>query len=69
VHATDLVLMRVMLGAIVDFTHDSEPQTRRRPFALLIDGLRARDEVTPLDAPALDSAQLEDAMGNWKPAR
>jgi hypothetical protein len=66
---TDLPLIQVMLGGIVDFTRDVDPDTWRRMFALIVDGLRAREPLTPLEAPALDSNQIDRAMCGWRPLR
>jgi AcrR family transcriptional regulator len=69
VEGTDLPLIQVMLGGIVDFTRDVDPDTWRRMFAIIVDGLRAREPLTPLDAPALDPHQIARAMQAWKPLR
>jgi Transcriptional regulator SbtR-like, C-terminal domain len=69
VEVTDLPLIQVMLGGIVDFTRDVEPEAWRRLFAIIVDGLRAREPLTPLEVPALRSDQVDDAMRSWKPIR
>jgi AcrR family transcriptional regulator len=69
VEVTDLPLIQVMLGGIVDFTRDVEPEAWRRLFAIIVDGLRAREPLTPLEVPALRSDQVDDAMRGWKPIR
>jgi AcrR family transcriptional regulator len=69
VEGTDLPLIHVMLGGIVDFTRDVDPETWRRMLAIIVDGLRAREPLTPLEARALDPDQVERAMGGWKPLR
>jgi AcrR family transcriptional regulator len=69
VEGTDLPLIQVMLGGIVDFTRDVDPDTWRRLFAIIVDGLRAREPLTPLEAPALQSDQIDRAMRAWKPLR
>jgi AcrR family transcriptional regulator len=66
---TDLPLIQVMLGGIVDFTRDVDPETWRRMFAIIVDGLRAREPLTPLDARPLDPHQVGRAMQAWKPLR
>jgi AcrR family transcriptional regulator len=65
---SDLPLIHMMLGAIVDFTREVEGETWRRMFAIVIDGLRAREPRTELRAPALDPDEVECAMRGWKPA-
>jgi AcrR family transcriptional regulator len=63
VTALDLPAINFMLGAAADLGGDVAPDLWRRYVALLLDGLRARrDEPTPLPAPPLSDAQLDDAM-------
>jgi hypothetical protein len=69
IEGTDLPLIQMMLGAIVDFTRGIDAETWRRLFPIVIDGLRARDPRTPLPVPALDVDQLGVAMRAWRPAR
>jgi AcrR family transcriptional regulator len=69
VEGTDLPLIQVMLGGIVDFTRDVDPDTWRRLLAIIVDGLRARDDSTPLTTPALHPGQIDRAMRGWKPLR
>jgi AcrR family transcriptional regulator len=68
VDGSDLPLVQVMLGAIVDVTRDVAPETWRRMLGIIVDGLRAREVRTPLPAPALDSAQIDHAMRSWRPS-
>jgi AcrR family transcriptional regulator len=68
VEGSDLPLVQIMLGATIDFTRHVEGDTWRRMLAIVIDGLRAREPNTPLDAPALDSQDVLVAMRGWKPA-
>ena len=65
---SDLPLIQIMLGAIVDFTREVEGETWRRMLALVIDGLRAREPHTELRAPALGPDEVDRAMRGWKPA-
>jgi AcrR family transcriptional regulator len=68
VDGTDLPLVQIMLGAIVDATRDVAPETWRRMLALIVDGMRAREPRTPLPAPALDSDQIDHTMRSWRPS-
>jgi AcrR family transcriptional regulator len=68
VDGTDLPLVQIMLGAIVDATRDVAPETWRRMFALIVDGMRAHAPRTPLPAPALDSDQIDHTMRSWRPS-
>jgi AcrR family transcriptional regulator len=65
---TDLPVIQVMLGAVVDVTRDVAPETWRRMLAIVVDGLRAQASHTPLPAPALDGEQIVHAMRSWKPS-
>jgi AcrR family transcriptional regulator len=68
VDGSDLPLVQVMLGAVVDVTRDVAPDTWRRMLAIIVDGLRASEPRTPLPAPALDTDQVDDAMRRWRPS-
>jgi len=68
VDGSDLPLVQVMLGAVVDVTRDVAPDTWRRMLAIILDGMRARDPHTPLPACALDAAQIDHAMRSWRPS-
>ena len=59
----------MMIGAAVDFTPPVEPEAWRRMLAIVIDGLRAREDLTPLGPAALTPDQVDRAMREWKPAR
>jgi len=67
VDGSDLPLIQVMLGAVIDVTRDVAPDAWRRMLALMIDGLRASEPRTPLPSPALDAGQIDHAMRSWKP--
>jgi AcrR family transcriptional regulator len=70
VAGSDLGLIQFMLGALIDYTHDVDPEAWRRLLAIVLDGLRARrDAPTPLPTPALDDAQLDRAMAAWRQSR
>lgn len=69
IRGSDLPLLQVMFGALVDFSRDVEPETWRRIFAVVVDGLRARHGLTALPVPALELGQVERAIHHWKPAR
>jgi AcrR family transcriptional regulator len=70
VAASDLGLIQFMLGALIDYTHDVEPEAWRRMLGIVLDGLRSRrDGPTPLPRPPLDVAQLDRAMAAWRRPR
>jgi AcrR family transcriptional regulator len=68
VDGTDLPIVQVMLGAVVDVTRDVAPDTWRRMLAIFVDGLRACEPQTPLPAAPLDSEQIVHAMRSWRPS-
>jgi AcrR family transcriptional regulator len=68
IDGTDLPVIQVMLGAVVDVTRDVAPDTWRRMLAIVVDGMRAREPHTPLPASALDAAQIDHAMRSWRPS-
>jgi AcrR family transcriptional regulator len=69
VRGTDLPLLMMMIGAAVDFTRPVETDAWRRMLAIVIDGLQAGDDPTPLGPPPLTPEQVDHAMRAWKPAR
>lgn len=67
VEGTDIPILQLMLGTVVDFSRDVEPELWRRYLALLLDGLRAGAEHhPPPPLRALDEEQTERAMGSWQ---
>ena len=56
------------LGAIVDATHATAPETWRRALSILLDGLRSPDP-SPLGAPPLTLEQFDCAMHEMSGAR
>ena len=67
---TDLTLLQIGVGAITDATRDVAPETWRRSFAIVLDGLRAsRATARPLTEPPLTMAQYHEAMLASVPTR
>lgn len=70
VAASDLALIQFMLGALIDYTHEVDPEAWRRLLGIVVDGLRARRHApTPLPRPPLDDADLDRAMAAWRTLR
>jgi AcrR family transcriptional regulator len=66
--STDLPMVGMMLGAVLDVTQDIEPALYRRYLAIVLDGLRARREApSDLPEPALADVQVDEAMRCWRP--
>lgn len=70
VEGTDVPVLQLMLGAVLDYSRDVDPGLWRRYLVLLLDGLRARrDGHTDLPCPALDEEETERAMSGWRAPR
>jgi AcrR family transcriptional regulator len=69
--ATDVLVLFLMVGAVVDFATQVAPDLWRRYFEILIDGLRTgpgKAEPMPACSPrALEQAELISAMECWRP--
>ena len=63
---SDVPLINFMLATIVDFSRDVEPELYQRYLAIVLDGLRPRDDEEPLPVDALKVTQFQDAMARWK---
>jgi AcrR family transcriptional regulator len=70
VDVTDMPLIQLMVGALVDYTRDVDPEVWRRLFTVVVDGLRARPGArTPIVPAPLDAEGLTAAMTGWRPRR
>jgi AcrR family transcriptional regulator len=70
VQVTDMPMLQLMVGAIVDCSRNVEPELWRRFLGLLLDGLRTRpDGAEPLPIPPLSLEQMQVAMAAWRPPR
>jgi AcrR family transcriptional regulator len=67
VDTSDVPLINFMLNTIVDFSRDIEPELYRRYLAIVLDGLRPRDDLEPLPVEPLHVTEFQDAMAHWKP--
>jgi AcrR family transcriptional regulator len=64
---SDVPLINFMLNTVVDFGRDVEPDLYRRYLAIVLDGLRPRDDLEPLPVDALHVRTFQDALARWKP--
>jgi AcrR family transcriptional regulator len=70
VEGVDTPVLQLMVGTVLDFARDVEPELWRRFLVIVLDGLRARrDGRTPLPVPPLREDDLEKAMATWKDPR
>jgi AcrR family transcriptional regulator len=66
--ASDVALLFTMIDAVMDLLGEVAPGTWRRPFGVVLDGLRARrDGPTPVPGAPLEPAQLDAARAAWRP--
>lgn len=65
---SDMPVLGLLAGAVVEWAGQVEPQLWRRYVALLIDGMRAHPGQRPVAVAALDDEQMDDAMRGWHPA-
>ena len=67
VDTSDVPLINFMLNTVVDFGRDVQPDLYKRYLAIVLDGLRPRDDLEPLPADALAVADFQAALARWKP--
>jgi AcrR family transcriptional regulator len=64
----DMPLFGLLAGTVTEFAGHVDPDLWRRYVAILLDGMRYRDDQAPLPVDALDSEALDLAMQTWEPA-
>ena len=64
---SDVPLINFMINTVVDFGRDIEPDLYKRYLAIVLDGLRPRDDLEPLPVAALHVRKFQDALAKWKP--
>jgi AcrR family transcriptional regulator len=64
---SDIPLINFMLNTVVDFGRDVEPGLYKRYLAIVLDGLRPREDLEPLPVEALQIREFQDALARWKP--
>ena len=63
-------MLHLMLGSVIDVTHELEPKPWRRHLAIVVEGLRADPELPrPFPVPPLPLDQQEAAIAVAKGAR
>jgi AcrR family transcriptional regulator len=65
--ALDVPMVSLMIGQVIDFSHEVAPELWRRYLALLLDGLRS--DRSPLPLAPLEPAQLDAAIATLHPTR
>jgi AcrR family transcriptional regulator len=64
---SDVPVINFMLNTVVDFGRDVEPELYRRYLTIVLDGLRPREDPTPLPVEALKIPAFQEALARWKP--
>jgi AcrR family transcriptional regulator len=64
---SDVPMINFMLTMVVDFGRDIEPDLYKRYLAIVLDGLRPRDDLEPLPVDALPIGSFQEALARWKP--
>jgi AcrR family transcriptional regulator len=67
--ASDIPMIFLMIGTIVDFSAPVAPDLWRRYFNMLVDGMRASSPCgsSTVEPPPLGHDELISAMGCWRP--
>lgn len=63
---TDMPVISMLAGTVSEWAGHVEPDLWRRYVALVLDGIRRRDDQQPLPVDALDTEQMHDAMRGCK---
>jgi AcrR family transcriptional regulator len=64
---TDVPLINFMLNTLVDFGREVQPELYKRYLAIVLDGLKPRDDLEPLPVQPLKVTVFQDALARWKP--
>jgi AcrR family transcriptional regulator len=62
---SDVPVVNFMLHTVVDLSRDVEPELYKRYLAIVLDGMRPRDDLDPLPVDALEVPVFQQAMANW----
>lgn len=65
---TDMPVMGLLAGTVSEWAGHVQPDLWRRYVALLLEGMRNRDDRGSLEVGALDEDQTDAAMRGWDPA-
>lgn len=66
IEGTDMPILSLLAGTVSEWA--GQPELWRRYVALLLDGMRRRDDQKPLEVAALNEDQMDTAMRGWRPA-
>jgi hypothetical protein len=61
-------ILGLIAGTVSEYAGHVDAELWRRYVAILLEGVRYRDDQPPLEVAALGDEQLETAMQTWRPA-
>jgi AcrR family transcriptional regulator len=67
--ATDIPLIQLMVGTVIDTARDIEPDLWRRYLAIVFDGIRAGTDAGALPEAPLGPEAAQRVMASWEPPR
>jgi AcrR family transcriptional regulator len=68
--STDVPIIQLMVGTVIDTARDVEPELWRRYLAIVLAGLRPGGERTdPMPIGNLDPERVQRVMSSWQPPR
>jgi AcrR family transcriptional regulator len=67
ISTSDVPVINFMVNTIVDFGRDVRPDLYKRYLAIVLDGLRPREDLDPLPVDALPVSDFQAALARWKP--
>jgi AcrR family transcriptional regulator len=63
---SDIPMIYLMLGTVVDFSREYEPELYRRYLAILLEGIRAGGQPPDLPVAGLKIPRFQEAMADYK---
>ena len=67
ISATDMPILGLLAGTVSEYAGHVGAELWRRYVAILLEGMRYRDDQPPVEVAALDDEQLETVMQTWRP--
>ena len=67
ISATDMPILGLLAGTVSEYAGHVDGELWRRYVAILLEGMRYRDDQPPVEVGALDDEQLETVMQTWRP--
>jgi AcrR family transcriptional regulator len=68
ISSTDMPFFGLIAGTVSEYAGHVDAELWRRHVAILLEGMRYRNDQPPIEVKALDDVQLETVMQTWQPA-